>query len=214
MDNSDYFLKLSAYAKNLLDKLPIEKTPQPLDYAVGMLYEKVKKNKENEVEELISLWPQKTILNKAEKTLGIGLNTIGMLTDRFTILLIKEWCLRNKSNNPQKADELFESQTKDIIACLANSVPGNSAINSKITNIKTDTKASSWEEAFYGMLTINLVLWESQEVLYIKDISKLPYKELRDYIHWFAHGNMERNVLMELCEIRYWEKTKLILHEK
>jgi len=85
-------------------------------------------------------------------------------------------------------------------------VPGNSAINSKITNIKTDAHAKDWEEAFFGMLTINLVLWESQEVLYIKDISSLPAEELRAYIHWFAHGNMERNVLMELCEVRYWEK--------
>jgi len=206
MKNIEYFNYLATYSRILLDSLPIEKTPQPLDYAVGMLYEEVKKNKEKEVEKLIGLWSQKTIIKQTENTSGIGLNTIGMLTDRFTILLIKEWCLRNKSNNPQKADELFESQTKDIIACLANSVPGNSAINSKITNIKTDTKASSWEEAFYGMLTINLVLWESQEVLYIKDISLLPPEELRGYIHWFAHGNMERNVLMELCEIRYWEK--------
>ena len=206
MENTQYFLNLATYTKNLLDKLPIEKTPQPLDYAVSMLYDEVKKIKDNEVKTLISFWSENRILNKKKNNSSIGLNTIGMLTDRFTILLIKEWCLRNKSNNPQKANELFESQTKDIIACLANSVPGNSAINSKITNIKTDTKASSWEEAFYGMLTINLVLWESQEVLYIKDISLLPAEELRGYIHWFAHGNMERNVLMELCEIRYWEK--------
>jgi len=206
MNNAQYFYNLAIYAKELLGKLPIEKTPQPLDYAVGLLYDEIKKNKGTEVEVLTSMWPQNVLLNITENNSGIGLNTIGMLTDRFTILLIKEWCLRNKANNPQKADELFESQTKDIIACLANSVPGNSAINSKITNIKTDTKASSWEEAFYGMLTINLVLWESQEVLYIKDISLLPSEELRGYIHWFAHGNMERNVLIELCEIRYWEK--------
>jgi len=206
MKNDNYFKELAAYSRIFLDSLPIEKTPQPLDYAVGLLYNKVKELKSIEVEKLRYLWNDNAANVTINNTECIGLNTIGMLTDRFTILLIKEWCLRNKSNNPQKADELFESQTKDIIACLANSVPGNSAINSKITNIKTDTKASIWEEAFYGMLTINLVLWESQEVLYIKDISLLPPEELRGYIHWFAHGNMERNALMELCEIRYWEK--------
>ena len=206
MKNDNYFKELATYSRILLDSLPIEKTPQPLDYAVGLLYNKVKELKFIEVEKLRYLWNDNVTNVTFNNTECIGLNTIGMLTDRFTILLIKEWCLRNKSNNPQKADELFESQTKDIIACLANSVPGNSAINSKITNIKTDTKASTWEEAFYGLLTINLVLWESQEVLYIKDISLLPPEELREYIHWFAHGNMERNVLMELCEMRYWEK--------
>lgn len=206
MNNAQYFLALATYSKNLLDKLPIEKTPQPLEYSVGMLYDEVKKMKYNEVEKLNQLWSEKIKLNRNENINAIGLNTIGMLTDRFTILLIKEWCLRNKSNNPQKADELFNAQTMDIIQSLANSIPGNSAINSKITNIKTDTKASTWEEAFYGMLTINLVLWESQEVLYIKDISLLPSEELRAYIHWFAHGNMERNVLIELCEKRYWER--------
>ena len=206
MRKNEYFLNLATYSKELLDSLPIEKTPQPLDYAVGMLYDEVKKMKVSEVGKLTQLWSNEITLNRAESNQSIGLNTIGMLIDRFTILLIKEWCLRNKSNNQQKADELFKSQTMDIIHSMANAIPGNSAINSKITNIKTDTKASSWEEAFYGMLTINLVLWESQEVLYIKDISLLPSEELRAYIHWFAHGNMERNVLMELCEKRYWER--------
>ena len=206
MNNNEYFLALAAYSKNLLNKLPIEKTPQPLNYAVGMLYEEIKNIKEEEVKQLIQLWPNVSTKQTKRKNTSIGLNTIGMLTDRFTILLIKEWCLRNKSNNIQKADELFNTQTMDIIESLANSIPGNSAINSKITNIQTDTKASTWEEAFFGMLTINLVLWESQEVLYIKDISLLPAEELRAYIHWFAHGNMERNVLIELCEKRYWER--------
>ena len=204
MNNVDYFISLANYAKGLLGRLPVERTPQPLDYAVGLLYDRIKEIQVEEVEDLRKLWLMQYNPNVSKE--GIGLNTIGMLTDRFTILLIKEWCLRNKSNNSQKADDLFERQTMDIIQCLANSVPGNSAINSKITNIKTDAHAKDWEEAFFGMLTINLVLWESQEVLYIQDISSLPAEELRAYIHWFAHGNMERNVLMELCEVRYWEK--------
>lgn len=206
MASEKYFLILATYAKELLNKLPIEKTPQPLDYAVGMLYDEVKRLTLPEVEKLKTFWNKDVSKVEFETKVGIGLNTIGMLTDRFTILLIKEWCLRNKSNNHVKADELFESQTMDIIRCLASTVPGNSAINSKITNIKTDISADNWEEAFYGMLTINLILWESQEVLYIKDISLLPAEELRAYIHWFAHGNMQRNVLIELCERRYWEK--------
>ncbi|WP_139171404.1 hypothetical protein [Flavobacterium omnivorum] len=198
-----------------MDTLPIEKEPQPLQYAVEKLYGKLKQIKEDEVEKLKILWVKKNFIQELPKKKdSIGLNTIGSLTDRFTILIIKEWCLRNKSNNVQNANNLFENQTKDIIRCLANSVPGNSAINSKITNIKTDVIAQDWEEAFFGLLAVNLVLWESQEVLYIKDISLLPAEELRAYIHWFAHGNMERNVLMELCESRYWEKINSLKNEK
>jgi hypothetical protein len=198
-----------------LDTLPIEKEPQPLQYAVEKLYGKLKQIKEDEVEKLKILWVKQNFIQELPKKKdSIGLNTIGSLTDRFTILIIKEWCLRNKSNNVQNANNLFENQTKDIIRCLANSVPGNSAINSKITNIKTVVIAQDWEEAFFGLLAVNLVLWESQEVLYIKDISLLPAEELRAYIHWFAHGNMERNVLMELCESRYWEKINSLKNEK
>ena len=215
MKDFNYFVSLATYAKTLLDTLPIEKEPQPLQYAVEKLYGKLKLIKKNEVEKLKVLWETENLIQETpKKSDSIGLNTIGSLTDRFTILLVKEWCLRNKSNSVQKANDLFENQTKDIIRCLAVSVPGNSAINSKITNIKTDVIAQDWEEAFFGLLAVNLVLWESQEVLYIKDISLLPAEELRAYIHWFAHGNMERNVLMELCEIRYWEKINTLKNEK
>jgi hypothetical protein len=141
-----------------------------------------------------------------EAQLGVGLNSIGMLADRFTILIIKEWCLRNKgSQNPDKATELFEKQTLDIIEAMAHSRPGNSAMNSKITHIKGDAVANKWEEAFYGLLTTNLVLWESQEILYIRDIQELPAEELRSYIKWFSYGNMRRNEYIQLCEEFYWQ---------
>ena len=41
-------------------------------------------------------------------------------------------------------------------------------------------------------------------MLYIKDIGQAPDRELRDYIKWFSHGNIQRNVFIELCEQRYW----------
>jgi len=137
---------------------------------------------------------------------GTGLNTVGMLTDRFTILLIKEWSLRHKGNaSPVKADELFRTQTTDIIAALAKAQPGSSALNSKITSIKSSVTAVDWAEAFWGLLTTNLLMWESQEMLYIKDIGQAPYQELRDYISWFSFSNIQRNVFIEFCEKRYWQ---------
>ncbi len=203
--NEIYFEKLAGYSRSLLDHLPIEKEVQPLEYAVTRLDGSLKMIKEKETEQIRSLWCYKNPMQGGEQ-LPSGLNTIGMLTDRLTILLIKEWCLRNKQNDPDKADKLFRTQTQDIIKALAHCQPGNSSLNSKITWIETEVHASDWEDAFYQLFGINLILWESQEVLYIKDIATLPCKELRDYLKWFAQGNLQRNALIELSETLFWEK--------
>lgn len=202
--NENYFVRLANYSKTLLDSLPIEKEVQPLDYAVNKLYKELEQRCLVESVKITEFWDNNMTLTTSD--CPVGLNTLGLLIDRFTILIIKEWCLRNKRMDNNKADELYETQTKEIIEALACCIKGNSSINSKITNIKTDIVINTWEEAYYNMLAINLVLWESQEVLYIKDISLLPAEELRDYIKWFAHGNMRRNVLMEIAERKYWER--------
>lgn len=203
--NEVYFEKLAAYARSLLDQLPVSKEVKPLEHTISKLYGIIKDKQKTETERIRKLWCYKRQKQNAGPHFT-GLNTIGMLCDRFTILLIREWCLRNKHNDPLKADELYEQQTCDIIKALAVCKPGNASLNSKITGIETTVSASDWEDAFYQLLGINLVLWESQEVLYMKDILTLPDKELRDYIRWFSRGNLERNVLIELAESCFWEK--------
>jgi len=47
-------------------------------------------------------------------------------------------------------------------------------------------------------------MWESQEMLYIRDISAAPCDELRAYISWFSRSNIQRNDYIELTEKRYW----------
>lgn len=206
MDKREYFLKLYVYASDLFGALPIEKTPQPLDYSLNKLRPAIDELKQNELSKLSALRGETQLNHIPDESLQAqGLNTIGMLMDRFTILLIKEWCLRNKTSNAAKAEEIHSTQTLDIIEALAECKPGSSSMNTKITNIKTNASATSWEEAFYGLLTINLILWESQEVLYIKDISILPCDELRDYLKWFSWGNMIRNEFIQLCEEYFWK---------
>ncbi len=114
--------------------------------------------------------------------------------------------MRNKGTRDEaKAKALFEQQTLDIVEAMSQTRPGSSAMNSKITHIKGDAAATSWSEAFYGLLATNLILWESQEILYVSNIKELPAEELRSYIEWFSYGNIRRNEYIQLCEELYWK---------
>lgn len=203
---TSYFVKLAGHGSELLNRLPIEREPQPLEYALNRLSPALDEIKEQEIAAIEKIGKPET-KGHVENQLGVGLNSIGMLADRFTILIIREWCLRNKgARDIAKADALFQEQSMDIIAAMAQARPGSSSMNSKITNIKGDAMATSWSAAFYGLLATNLILWESQEILYIQDIQKLPAEELRSYIKWFSYGNIRRNEYIQLCESFYWQK--------
>jgi hypothetical protein len=206
MSKQEYFLKLADYAHDLFNRLPIELEPKPLDYALNLLKPQVEFLKTAEIEQIRDLrGVYQKIAVPGNSNKWQGLNSIGMLMDRFTILLIREWSLQYKLHkNPDKAQKIREEQTLDIIEAMSYAAPGSASLNSKITNIKSDISASNWEEAFYGLLTINLILWESQEVLYIKDISVLPCEELRAYIDWFSKGNIMRNEYIQLVEELFW----------
>lgn len=204
----EYFIRLYDYSRQFLTRLPIESEPQPLTYALGKLQPAIVAMKSHEIEEIRRLVKPSLSSGQLNKDIvtSVGLNTIGMLIDRLTILIMKEWCLRNKGElNPVKADNLYESQTLDIIECLAKVKRGNSALNTKITSIKANTFVDNWEEAYYGLLSTNVILWESQETLYIKDIALLPASELRDYIKWFSYGNIMRNEYIQWCEVMFWK---------
>jgi hypothetical protein len=206
MSKQTYFLQLADYAHKLFDSLPIELEPKPLSYALNLLKPQVDRRKEEQVAMLRGLRQEgEQLAVPGNDNKWQGLNSIGMLMDRFTILLIREWSLQHKIHkNLDKARQIREEQTIDIIEAMAHAAPGSASLNSKITNIKGDASATNWEEAFYGLLTINLILWESQEVLYIKDISQLPCEELRAYIDWFSKGNIVRNEFIQLVEQLFW----------
>lgn len=201
----EYFGHLARAALGFLDSLPIELTPQPLAHALERLSPAIEGMKSDGLSQLRQMVRPPALTDEVKRE-GIGLNTVGMLTDRFTILLIKEWSLRHKGNaSPAKADALAQTQTRDIIAALAAAQPGTSSLNSKITALKSAASAADWPEAFWGLFTTNLLLWESQEMLYIRDIGAAPCDELRDYITWFSRGNIRRNDYIELAEKHYWQ---------
>jgi hypothetical protein len=199
-----YFRALAAKSRELLDRLPIERTPQPLEHTLTVLSQAVRQAKPAELRALRAL--RRPAAAAPVRATGVGLNTVGMLTDRFTILVLKEWALRNKGErDAAKADELFRGQTLDIVEALAASRPGSASLNSKITRITASAQADDWDEAYWGLFTTNLLIWESQEMLYVRDIAAAPCEELRSYIDWFSRSNIERNAYIELCEKRFWQ---------
>lgn len=207
----EYFLKLIDYSNEIIACLPIESEPKPLKYVFESLKPELESIEKEKIKGLKNLKRPFHFTDSTDTELGVGLNSIGMLTDRLTILIIKEWCLRNKSNSdPEKADKIYKEQILDIVEAIIYAKPGSSSMNTKITKLKSDIRVSSWEEAYYGLLKTNILLWESQEVLYIKDISLLECEELQEYIKWFSIGNIERNQFIQLCECKYWNKQKTV----
>lgn len=201
----EYFQRLTSESYELLDALGLSSDIIPLQELLPELSGKLVALKASTIIHYKTLSRPQCDRDKVQTNLGVGLNSIGMLSDRLSILIIKEWCLRNRSNlNVMTADELYRTHTMDIIYALANARPGRSSMNTKITHHKSNVAANSWEEAFYGLFSTNILNWESQETLYTKDIKNLPCEELRDYIAWFSFGNIQRNEYIQYCEELYW----------
>jgi hypothetical protein len=200
-----YFEDLTSESYKLLDSLKLSSDVIPLEELLSDLSKKLADLKVIMIDNYKQINRPQYNWSEIQNTPGVGLNSIGMLSDRLSTLIIKEWCLRHKNNpNPEKANNLYQTQTMDIIHAMANALPGSSSMNTKLTHHKSDVTADSWEEAFYGLLATNIVNWESQEVLYIKDITTLPCEELRSYIAWFSFGNIQRNEYIQYCEELYW----------
>lgn len=134
-----------------------------------------------------------------------GLNTMGMLLDRLSILAIKHWNLVNRARAPDKAAQLAETQVVEIVSALAFARRGSSSINNKMTNRSVAAGADSFAAAYAGLLTTNLLLWEAQEILYNHDILALPGEELRAYIDFFSRGNLSRNMFIQSSDGLFWE---------
>jgi hypothetical protein len=135
---------------------------------------------------------------------AVGLNTVGMLLDRLSILAIKSWNLEQRGKAPERARALRETQIAELVEALADSRPGHSSINNKLTSHRTDIDVADFAEACTNLVTTNLLLWEAQEILYNHDISALPDDELRKYIQFFSRHNLKRNVSIEASDRLYW----------
>lgn len=137
-------------------------------------------------------------------TAPAGLNTIGMLCDRLTILAMKEWVLRHRLGDAARAAQLRNTQVDELLAALDCVAPGHSSFTRKLTSLPAGAAPRSWEESYFGLLATNVLLWEAQEVLYGGRIEALDGEELRRYVAWFSEGNLRRNEFIAGCEPTFW----------
>lgn len=198
-----YFNKLFNFNKLFLNQLRIRKKPYTI-------YE-IKNNFNDKSSKLYSTFlvklPKKTKTKKINVKSNIGLNSIGLLSDRLTILSAKYNALKIRQNNFKEAKKLKNIEIRDTIYCLAKAKKTN-AFNFKklIGKQNNDSISANWNESYLKLLITNVTLWEAQEILYLKDLNKVNAKELRNYISLFSKLNINRNILITECENYYWNE--------
>mgnify|MGYP001235934917 CR=1 FL=1 len=151
-------------------------------------------------------FPKKKIIRK-NKNIIVGMNTVGLLLDRLTVLCLKLNHFKKKLKDRKKADTiLFE--VKSIIKALKNAQSIDKIDFNKITRHKIISNASNFEEAYFELLISNFILWESQEILYNRNINNCSVNEIRDYLKLFSKYNTLRNFLITKVENFYWQNEK------
>ena len=132
----------------------------------------------------------------------VGMNTVGLLLDRLVILSLKINLLYNSKKNT----EFVYLEIENIIKALSQAGTIKNLDYKKITKYKFSSKSKNFRESFFELLYTNFLLWESQEVLYNRNILKIDQKELKEYIKFFSELNIKRNILITKIENYYWTK--------
>jgi len=200
-----FFDELFDAARALISRFPLTTEPPTMDYISGVLEPAAEAARTSRPFRN----PGKALAREraqaaTSENRAVGLNTVGMLLDRLSILAIKSWNLEQRAKAPEKARALRQTQIAELVEALADSRPGHSSINNKLTSHRTDVDAADFAEACTNLVTTNLLLWEAQEILYNHDMSALPDDELRKYIQFFSRHNLKRNVSIEASDRLYW----------
>src|SRR6185503_5810883 len=119
-----YFDTLFDAARALIARFPLTTEPPTMDFIATTLEpvadkERAKRPFAN---------PGKDVAREREQAgafaggnRAVGLNTVGMLLDRLSILAIKSWNLEHRAKAAQKAKELRDTQVAELIEALAAS---------------------------------------------------------------------------------------------
>lgn len=198
---TSFFNQVSEATRAILLALPAPRDPQPISYVGNELESAIAAMKPDFVRAI----PMPGAAPVQTSEVPVGLNTVGMLLDRLSILCVKAWTLDVKRGAKEEADRLREVQIADIVAALDKATPGSSSVNTKTTTRVVFVEFSDFPSAYVGLLTTNLQLWEAQEVLYLRDLNSLDCSEIRGYVDFFSRGNIRRNAFIEGADAMYWK---------
>jgi hypothetical protein len=204
-----YFDEVYGLSRELIDGWAFPTAPLSLDVLLKVKRTEVEAQRGAAVAGLVALRKSHVGTSVAVAEPGgrpTGLNTVGMLSDRLTVLAMKEWVLHSRLGESDKATELRRTQVAELIDTLADATPGYSSFTQKVTALRFEVPAETWEESYFGLLATNVLLWEAQEVLYAGHIAELECEELRRYIAWFSEGNVRRNEFIARCETTFWKQ--------
>jgi hypothetical protein len=201
MTGKAYFLSVFDCSREFLARLPASRQAPTLDFCMAQLRPWLDTQRGPMVTHLTALVRDAAPVDTSGR--AVGMNSIGLLADRLSILVLKEWSLATRKGRPGEA-QAVRVMAEDIAAAMAEARPGSPDLLGKVTTLKSDAAATRWEEAYFGLFAANVLLWEAQEILYGGDMDSVPDAELRAYIGWFSVGNMLRNDYISLCERLYW----------
>lgn len=196
-----FFQSLFDRSVALVSRFPLTREPATMGYITGTLEPAALEGRASQP--FADPTPEAAAGRRDD--VAVGMNTTGMLLDRLSILAVKHWNLEHRAGAPDKARVLVDTQVAELIEALAAAQPGQSSINNKMTNRTVDAAAHHFADAYYGLASTNLLLWEAQEILYNHDILALPAEELRAYIDFFSRGNIARNVYIQATDETYWQ---------
>jgi hypothetical protein len=132
----------------------------------------------------------------------VGLNTIGMLADRLSILCIKKYLYLRQDRQVGGID----SQISELNHAISNVCPGHSSEFNKVTTLECDIHSGNFAIVLGDLCASNLLLWLAQDVLYLRGPEALPDFELREYIVLFSRLNVRRNRAISILEIVQWDR--------
>jgi hypothetical protein len=198
-----YFAALAEHGGALLGRLPIPPAIQPIAATFATLRPAIDAARAETVRTWQALPRPAPPAGRAGDP-PVGMNGVGILADRLTILICKAHYLRTRYRRPTQADTIEREQIADIVSCLALARPGHAALLEKVSPIAVATAFSGFAAACYDLLGANLLMWETQELLYTRDMEAVPAAELRDYIRFFSQANLLRNRCIAESERLYW----------
>jgi len=154
--------------------------------------------------EVLNLWVEKHHKSPPVLTHIIGLNTIGMLADRLSILCIK----KAVQSNSKPIDQNLDCQIREIDTAIQSVSPGHSSSFNKVTTSSLEYSSTAFDEVLLDLCIANLLLWLAQDVLYLRGPATLPSSELRDYILLFSRLNIRRNLSISRLEALLWNNAR------